>query len=82
MSPSGEAAKPFVVPREDPEYYDACLAIHNLPELVKGPVNAGRRELTGAARSPATIVPAKPAPAGGRLKTPSAEPDPWGQREQ
>jgi hypothetical protein len=35
---NGKTYKPFVLPQEDPEFYDYCLVSFNIPELSKGPV--------------------------------------------
>ncbi len=35
---NGKAHKPFVLPQEEPEYYDNCLKSFNIPELSKGEV--------------------------------------------
>ncbi len=48
---SGKAYKPFMLPQEDPAFYDSFLKNYNLPELITGPVDVGSRELAGAVRS-------------------------------
>lgn len=35
---TGKVYKPFVLPQEDPEYYDTYLKTFNVPELITGPV--------------------------------------------
>lgn len=40
---TGEAGKPFLLPQEDPHFYDTFTYTYNLPELIKAPVkNAGQ----------------------------------------
>lgn len=34
VDPSGKATKPFVLPQEDPLFYESCLQTFNTPELV------------------------------------------------
>lgn len=36
---SGEASKPFLLPQEDPDYYERSLKSFNIPELVKGEID-------------------------------------------
>lgn len=52
---TGRVGKPFIVPQEDPTYYDALLRTCNTPELVKGKVTAGKVSMVRRVRSPATI---------------------------
>jgi hypothetical protein len=52
---SGKACKPFILPQEDPSFYDSFPKIHSLPELITGPVDVGNRELAGAIRSSGQI---------------------------
>jgi len=40
----GEARKPFVLPQEDPTYYDSCLRTYNAPELATAAVPVPPRE--------------------------------------
>ena len=41
----GEAHKPFVVPQEDPSFYESCTLTYNVPELVIEPVRIGPSRL-------------------------------------
>jgi hypothetical protein len=50
---NGKAAKPFVLPQEDPAFYDGWIQSFNIPELVREPMKVRGRELTGAIYSPA-----------------------------
>jgi Tol biopolymer transport system component len=45
MDEQGQFHKPFVLPQEDPAYYDTCLQTFNVPELVQGPVTVKESEL-------------------------------------
>jgi len=51
----GLASKPFVLPQEDPEFYDSFLYAYNVPELISGPVQVSSRRLIRAVRSPRAI---------------------------
>ncbi|HPG42154.1 MAG TPA: cytochrome C biosynthesis protein [bacterium] len=42
----GEAHKPFMLPQEDPGFYDTFLKTYNLPEFVAGPITATPQQLT------------------------------------
>jgi hypothetical protein len=48
---SAKANKPFVLPQEDPAFYDSFLKTYSVPELITGPVDVDSRELGGVARS-------------------------------
>jgi hypothetical protein len=41
----GKAHKPFVLPQEDPDFYDSFLFTFNVPELIKGPVTVSPQQL-------------------------------------
>jgi hypothetical protein len=47
----GNGTKPFVVPQEDPEFYNHCLDTLNTPEFVTGPVLAAGEPLERAIKS-------------------------------
>ena len=49
MDSLGTASKPFVLPQEDPRFYDTCLLTYNVPELVSGPIQTGPRQLVESA---------------------------------
>ena len=75
---TGTAHKPFVLPQEDPTYYDSLVETYSVPELVTGPVAVSKSALARAARSKASVTP--PVPLTGA--TPKAVPsDPWQERE-
>ena len=76
----GEAAKPFVLPQEDPTFYDSCIRTYNAPELTVAPVPVSPRELGRVLCEPkpgeerkALLDPRVPAPAGA---PPAPEPSP------
>ncbi len=52
----GQAHKAFVLPQQDPGYYDFLMETCSVPELVRGPVQAGRTSLARAARANAAIT--------------------------
>lgn len=52
---NGLAYKPFVLPQEDPAYYDSLLQTYSVPELIKNPVKVGQHTLVQAVRSPEKI---------------------------
>ncbi len=75
---TGKVHKPFVVPQEDPTYYDSLLMTWNTPELVKGRITTSRAALAQTARSPATIAVKIPLTAA----SPKAKKlEPWQERE-
>ena len=45
LDKNGKAFKPFVLPQEDPDFYDSFLFTFNVPELIKGPVTISPQEL-------------------------------------
>lgn len=49
----GNASKPFVVPQEDPDYYDTFIDTYNTLEPVKSRVNIDTFKLAQAAQGPA-----------------------------
>lgn len=40
LDENGEATKPFMLPQEDPDFYDYCMRSFNVPELITGKVSA------------------------------------------
>jgi hypothetical protein len=61
---NGMTGKPFVLPQEDPRFYDTFLKTFNVPEFVTGPVSGHFRDLFNAARGPVTLTPGGAAPPG------------------
>jgi len=61
---SGNAHKPFIMPQEDPDFYDSFIKYYNFPEFATAPVSFSEREILKAVRSPEKIdVPVPDAPA-------------------
>ena len=59
----GQFAKPFVLPQEDPTFYESCIHTFNVPELVQGPITIPGGELARAVLWPAqSLTPADPSP--------------------
>jgi hypothetical protein len=68
----GQEHKPFLLPQEDPKFYDTCLNTYNVPELITGPVTVSEEELVRAIRCtdnaadrPQKPIPLKEAPHSG-----------------
>ena len=65
---SGHASKPFILPQENPAFYDSCIYNYNVPELIRTPVQASASALTEAILHPAEKI--KPSvPAQGAFST-------------
>lgn len=47
----GHASKPFLLPQEDPEFYDAFVKLYNVPEFITGPVEMPTRAFVEAVRT-------------------------------
>jgi hypothetical protein len=52
----GQFHKPFLLPQEDPAYYDTCLQTFNVPELVQGPVTVKESDLAQAVNNPKKVL--------------------------
>ncbi len=61
---AGQLQKPFIVPREDPEFYDSFLKTISVPELVTGAVQVHPAAMTRAVRSGNVIEPASSSVSG------------------
>ena len=73
LDANGREHKPFVLPQEDPAFYDTWLKTYNVPELITGPITATPAELARAALSGKEA--GQPAqPGGGSQKDGSAMP--------
>ncbi len=44
MDESGRASKPFILPQEDPAFYETFLKTYNVPEMVSGRIDVDPRE--------------------------------------
>lgn len=51
VGPDGHSAKAFVLPQEDPTYYDSYIRIHQVPELVREPLPFRGDDFARAIRS-------------------------------
>jgi hypothetical protein len=49
---SGNAHKPFIMPQQDPEFYESCIKYYNFPEFATAPVSFSEREILNVVRSP------------------------------
>ncbi len=47
---AGVASKAFILPQEDPRFYDSHIRAYNLPELIKDPVPMSQRDLARVIR--------------------------------
>ena len=74
----GTAHKPFVLPQQDPTYYDSLLETYSVPELVRGPVTVRKSLLARAARAKPSVTPQIPI-TGASPKAVSS--DPYQERE-
>ncbi len=52
---SGKARKPFVLPQEDPEFYDSFMYAFNVPEMATWRIDIKKKQMLDAIRTPATI---------------------------
>lgn len=57
---TGEAHKPFILPQQDPRYYDSLLETYSVPELLKGPVVTSESALSRAACASPPVKPETP----------------------
>lgn len=77
---NGRVHKPFLLPQEDPTYYDSCLNCYNVPELVAEPVRTAPRRLAAAIRGARALkveVPVKfPTDKGSKAGAPLSD-MPW-----
>ncbi|MHC4745116.1 MAG: TolB family protein [Planctomycetota bacterium] len=75
---SGRAHKPFVLPQEDPEYYDSLIETFSVPELIADRIKVSKSLLARVARSEPSV--AVDIPITGA--TPQVGPsEPWLERE-
>lgn len=45
----GVASKPFLLPQDDPAFYDAFMKSYNIPEFVSGPVTVSQKRISRCA---------------------------------
>jgi Tol biopolymer transport system component len=60
----GKTSKAFVLPQEDPTFYESELQTFNIPELINGPIRERPQELLKVARQTERMVKAKFVPSG------------------
>lgn len=74
----GTVHKPFILPQEDPTYYDSLLETYSVPELVTGPVEAAPSRLAHAARAKPSLSPQVPITGASPKAAPAGA---WQERE-
>ena len=52
VSEAGRFHKAFVLPQENPSFYESCMNTFNLPELLEAPVQMSPEDLASAIRKP------------------------------
>ncbi len=52
VDPEGRSSKAFILPQENPAFYDSFVKTFNVPELIDGPVQVGWRDLYQAVFHP------------------------------
>lgn len=70
----GRFSKPWVLPQQDPCFYDACIKNYNRPELVTGPVPVGPRDLVRGLFQPNTLLKPGNAPEDEGMDQPFEQP--------
>jgi hypothetical protein len=79
----GKSHRPFLMPQEDPAFYDSFIQLHQMPELITGPVQVSEKDFVDAiTREPWTkaglsVTSASPR-AGAAPQPERPEPEPWG----
>lgn len=53
---NGKTGKPFVLPQEDPDFYSRFMFSYNIPEFVKGKVEAEVHTIADTARKPGNRI--------------------------
>jgi hypothetical protein len=78
MDENGDFSKPFVLPQENPEYYETCLETFNVPEFIREPVQISAKNLAKAAYQNAKSVELDPEwiPAEKKEEKPLSSPQP------
>ncbi|HVN47755.1 MAG TPA: hypothetical protein VMU30_02920 [Bacteroidota bacterium] len=76
----GNALKPFILPQEDPLFYDSFLEIYNVPEFIKEPIRVSPQALAKAEFSDAVAAKLDPqvlaSLSADKAKSPSVVPIP------
>ena len=69
----GQFHKPFVLPQEDPEFYNSYLKTFNVPELVQGPVTISSGRLAQAVLKPKQVLKPKAGASPTAPETPAGQ---------
>jgi len=75
VSTDGHASKPFLLPQEDPAFYDSCAKLFQVPEFAKGPLPVAGERLARVMRSRRWTAVGTPTTGG----APGPEPAAWGE---
>ncbi len=67
----GNAHKPFIMPQEDPTFYDSYIKCFNVPEFAVAPVRFSQRDILKAIRSPNKKKLAVPSGSTGSITAPN-----------
>jgi len=78
----GKAHKPFVLPQKDPAFYDSCIHLYQLPELISGPVPVSEQQFARAVSSPGAVKSESAAASATLPVIPDAPSSPWTPAEQ
>ncbi len=73
----GKVYKPILLPQKDPGFYDSCLEIYSVPELVTEPVKVTKEKLGRVIRGRSEIAVNIPV----TMATPAVSKKPWQLRE-
>jgi len=72
LDASGTFHKPFILPQEDPTFYESYIKTFNVPEVMTGPVTIKESELAAAISHPKVAL--KPGiPASDSIKAPTTD---------
>ena len=74
----GRFYKPFLLPQQDPAFYESYLKTFNVPELIRGPITVEERELAQGILKPRKIL----APKAVGQEVPQAQPAGQGDEGQ
>jgi len=73
---NGNAHKPFIMPQQNPCFYDSFIKSYNYPEFATGPVPFSEKKLLKTIRSPSKIeVPLPATPETPKVKARNDKPD-------
>lgn len=78
VDPSGQEHKPFVLPQEDPAFYDSCKTNFNAPEMAIKAVSTAQREFLRAIYESEAIPAQYDIPPGRETRRPPGSNAPMG----